>query len=149
MQKSLLPALLLLAFSLLTSGCGKDTPTPENADVWVVTKFVDRFGIDGQVANDDDTHRFAGYAFEFQSGDRLLVRLPNGGQAEGKWRLHTNDTQLSIGMENPTALLEEIVGTWNAEQYSPTVIRLANPNGTQGGVVDFSKQALRIEFTKQ
>ncbi len=149
MQKSLLPALLLFTLFLLTSGCGKDTPTPDNADVWVVTKFVDRFGIDGQVANDDDTHRFAGYAFEFQSDDRLLVRLSNGSQAQGKWRLHTNDTQLSIGVENPTALLEEIVGTWNVEQYSPTVIRLVNPNGMQGGVVDFSKQALRIEFTKQ
>ncbi len=148
MQKSLLPALLIAALGLFMARCGKDNPQPDNADLWVVSKFVDIYGTDGQVANDDDTQRFAGYAFEFQSGDLLVVRLPNGSLKEGKWRLHTNDTKLSIGMENPPALLEEIVGTWDVELYSLTSIKLTNPNAN-GGVVDFSKQALRIEFTKQ
>ncbi len=148
MQRPLFPVLLLLILALMV-GCGKDAPQPDNADVWVVTKFVDRYGLDGQVANDDDTQRFAGYAFEFQSGDVLLVRMPNGTLKEGKWRLHSNDTQLSIGMENPPALLEEIIGTWNVELYSLSAIRLVNPNPTSGGVVDYTKQALRIEFTKQ
>ncbi|MCS7035826.1 MAG: hypothetical protein RMJ33_04345 [Saprospiraceae bacterium] len=149
MQKSLLPALLLFAVSLFLVQCGKDNPQPESSDVWVVTKFVDLKPGTDQTFN-DDTQRFAGYSFEFQSGDLLVVRQPNGSLKEGKWRRHTNDTKLSIGMENPPALLDEIVGTWDVELYSATSIKLVNPNApTPGSVVDFGKQAVRIEFTKQ
>lgn len=149
MQKSLLPALLFVVLALVAVRCGKDNPQPDSSDVWVVTKYVDAFASGTQVDLDDDTKRFAGYSFEFQNGDLLVVRQPNGTLKEGKWRLHTNDTQFSIGMENPPALLEEIVGTWNVELHSATSIKLTNPNFNPGGTVDFSKQALRIEFTKQ
>lgn len=150
MQKSLLPALLFLSAAWFVVGCGKDNPQPDNSDVWVVTKFIDlKPSTDAQVY-DDDTHRFSGYTFEFQSGDLLIVRRPDGSLKEGKWRLHSNDTQLSIGMENPPALLDEITGTWSVEAYTSTSIQLVNPNApTPGSVVDFSKQAVRIEFTKQ
>jgi len=146
MQKPLFPV-LLFALSLLAFGCGKDTDTPESADRWVVTKFVDKDGPAGQVANDDDTDRFLGYQFEFESGDLLVIHAPNGSQMEAKWRLHTNDTVLSISMENPPALLEEIVGNWSVDGYSATAIKLVNSNWN-GGAVDFSAQALRIEFSK-
>lgn len=144
MQKPLFPA-LLFALSLLAFGCGKDTDTPESADRWVVTKFVDRDGTAGQVANDDDTDRFLGYQFEFESGNLLLIHLPGASAVEAKWRLVSNDAVMQIGMENPSALLTEIVGNWDVEEHTATSIKLANPNATG---VDFLEQALRIEFSK-
>lgn len=149
MQKSLLPALLLFAASLFVVQCGKDNPQPDSSDVWVVTKFVDIKPSTDATYN-DDTPRFNGYSFEFKSGDLLVVRQPDGSLKEGKWRLHTNDTKLAIGMENPPALLDEIVGNWDVELYSATSIKLVNPNApAPGTVIDFGKQAVRIEFTKQ
>ncbi|MCS6928462.1 MAG: hypothetical protein NZM43_03095 [Saprospiraceae bacterium] len=148
MQRPFLPVLVLLSL-VLFARCGKENPNPESSDLWVVAKFVDLKPGPDQVFN-DDTQRFAGYSFEFRSGDLLVIHQPGGNLKEGKWRLHTNDTKLSISMENPPALLEEIVGTWNVEQYSASSIKLVNPsNPTPGILVDYSKQAVRIEFVKQ
>lgn len=145
MQKPLYSFLLFL-FALLVAGCGKSTDTPESADTWVVTKFTDLATTPGQANPDDDTYRFNGYAFEFDNGDLLTIQVPGGTTAQAKWRLINNDTQMAIGMDTPPALLDEIVGTWNVEEYSATKIRLVNP--TPGISVDASKQAVRIEFEK-
>lgn len=145
MQKPLFSA-LLLALSLLAFGCGKTTDTPDNADVWVVSKFIDIDGPDGQVNQDDDTARFAGFSFEFNTGDLLTIYASDGTTKEAKWRLHTNDTVLTFGMENPPALVEEMIGNWTVETYSATEIKLVNPIGTDAAANP--GQALRIEFTK-
>ncbi len=145
MQKPLYSFLLFL-FALLVTGCGKSTDTPDNADVWTVTKFTDLAKTAGQVDPDDDTARFAGYSFEFDNGDLLTVHYPNSTTGDAKWRLLNNDTQLVVGMENPPTLLDEVVGSWTVEEYTATRIKLVNP--TPGIAVDAPKQAVRIEFQK-
>jgi len=145
MQKPFYSFLLFFA-ALLIVGCGKSTDTPESADVWTVTKFIDLAPPTGQVDQNEDTHRFNGYSFEFDNGNLLTVRYPDGTTREAKWALLNNDTVLAFSMENPPVLLEELVGSWTVETYTATQIKLVNP--APGGTADFSKQAVRIEFQK-
>ncbi|MBK9336988.1 MAG: hypothetical protein IPM98_10520 [Lewinellaceae bacterium] len=144
MQKPLFSA-LLLALSLFAFGCGKTTDTPDSADRWIVSMFTDLDGL-SQVDKDDDTARFSGFSFEFNTGNLLTINMPDGTSKEAKWRLESNDTILTITMENPSVLLGEIMGNWDVKEYSATSIKLANPGGTDASVNP--AQALVLEFVK-
>ncbi|MFN0014008.1 MAG: hypothetical protein ACKVU2_05615 [Saprospiraceae bacterium] len=136
----------LFLFALLAFGCGKSNETPDNAATWIVTKFVDLAPPTGQVDITDDTARFTGFSFDFAAGDLLSISYPNGTTLDGKWRLLPGNTSLAVSVETPPTLIEEIIGTWDVVEYSATKIKLQNPNPV--GSVDFSKQAVTIEFEK-
>lgn len=146
MQKPLIPALLvaLLAFF----GCTKSNDDDQSlkAPAWVVSYYFEP-DFDGDKV--EDTGIFAGYTFEFNADDVLIINKPDGSTITAKWIFHSvNGTPVaSFGAENPTAPVDELTGDWLVVKQTDTELELT-------GKLDLTTSALdqglaTLNFQKQ
>ena len=137
MQKPLIPALLFAL--LLAFGCGKSDDAPENVGAWTIDHYL---GVDDKT---DVSVLFAGYSFDFNANDELVIYLPGGSTKAAKWALDAGQTKLVIGMEDPFAPVSALVGEWDVKEYTATSIRLENGPGLGTSSED---QGLEVHFVK-
>lgn len=139
MQKPLIPALFL--FALLSFGCGKSTDTPDNSPVWVVTYFNDK------IDKEEDTAIFAGYSFDLNIDNSMVIHLPDGTTKVAKWRLESSDTVLAMDMEDPVAPMDGMMGKWDVVEYTDTSIKLKGSLGPVSSV--YVNQGEELQLKKQ
>lgn len=138
MQKPLISAFLFACLMIVS--CGKSTDTPENADLWVVSFYNnDLVGSDLS----DDTAIFAGYTFEFNANNQLVINQPDGSIKDAKWGSNTVSQVFSVSMDNPNTTLSYLMGDWVIKLYDNTDIKLERTDGSTA-----TDNSPKLEFKK-
>jgi len=120
----ILPALLFLA------GCTKDN-TPQSvtskisSDAWQVTYYWDK--------EKDETYKFQGYSFNFNSNNVLEVTTPAGTET-GTWAFDNSDDShdhfiITLPDKEP---LDELIDDWHVITITDKVIELKYESGSGG-----------------
>lgn len=125
MQKPLLPA-LLFTLLVMAFGCGKSSdnngPDGSNNATWVVNSYTDF------TLKTDATSEFYGYSFELNDSNVMVVHLPGGTTQPAKWVLDNTTNSLAIGMENPFAPVDKLLGNWGITEKTDTKIKVKGAN---------------------
>jgi heat shock protein HslJ len=123
--------LIFFAFtiSVLFTACGNldDDASPSNsnsnnsttpAGSWKVTWFWDK--------DKDETHKFSGYSFEFQSGGSL-VATSGSNTYNGTWSKNSSGSKLTINITGSDAL-DEMTDDWLLDEMTNSSIKLRDDN---------------------
>ena len=128
-----LMAIIFILFSCTKSELSKPSESTQavssqavQTDVITADSIVGRYRItryteDGK----NETSRFKGYRFDFQSDSDFVARTNSGQIVEGTWLLDSTGTQLSIDISG-TGALNRLVGEWKIESVTSTQLILIN-----------------------
>lgn len=141
MQK-LIPALLFALLALVS--CNKsDDDTAAKSSNWVVKLYQVPSG--NIVVKEDKTSMFAGYTFEFNDDNSLVIHRPDGSVVDNaKWGVEPGSSTATLAMDNAVAPLDAIMGQWQVTEQTDTDFKLdgqLDASGTNvGEILQFQKQ---------
>jgi hypothetical protein len=140
MQK-LIPAFLfaLLAFA----SCTKSDDDVAKNPTWVVTSYATKNPSD--ITFTDQTSLFAGYTFEFNDDNMMVIHSPGGSAADAQWGIDAATSKLSFKMDNAAAPVDAIMGDWPVNEQTDTDLKLERT----AGISTASQQQAKLEFKKQ
>src|SRR5690349_14040184 len=137
-----LASLSAIAIILILSSCTKstlqepiDTIKATNAKtsnailLTVSDSIVGRYRITRYIDNGkNETSKFKGYAFQFQSDGKFIARTDSKQIVIGSWVLDSTGTTITINISG-TGSLNNLVGDWQIINVTSTQIILANTDG--------------------
>ena len=130
-------AITFMLFSCSKSELSKPGPSQSSASAATVESIVtaDTDSIVGRYKiarfiedTKDETSRFNGYRFEFQSDSDFIARTNSGQIVEGTWTLDSTGTVLNINIPG-TGALDKLVGDWRIASLTGTRMVLINAEG--------------------
>lgn len=143
MQK-LIPALLLLLLAVVS--CTKSDDDAAKNPTWTVTLYQVPSSSPAPV-KEDKTDLFAGYTFEFNDDNTLVIHKSDGTTVDNaNWGIVSGTTTAKLGLDNATAPLDAIIGQWNVIEKSDTDFKMdglligTGPDSNSGEVLHFQKQ---------
>jgi len=89
---------------------------------YTVLRFID--------TGEDQTAQFNGYTFEFQADGDLVARI-NGQVFNGRWRLNSAQTRMTISISGTAALKDLDDDNWKVKRLTNLRINLSKPGPDQ------------------
>ena len=128
-MRKILFSLLILAATL--SACSKSSLFDDNnnnsggssqdpqlsSGQWKVTWYYDK--------DKEETSKFSGYSFDFQSGGTLVAHLPGGSTQSGTWSITSSKLIITIA---GTDALNDMTDDWLLLEKTDSLIRLQDDN---------------------
>jgi hypothetical protein len=129
-MKNYIRLLILLPAILFFAGCTKEnTPQSVNNKIssgtWQVTYYWDK--------DKDETYKFQGYSFSFNSSNVLVVTTPSGTET-GTWVFDNSDDShdhfiITLPDKEP---LDDLIDDWHVISITDKVIELKDESGSGG-----------------
>lgn len=144
MQK-LIPALLLTLLALVSCSKSDDDVAAKSNATWIVSLYKVP-GTDAQTP-EDKTDVFAGYTFEFNDDNKMVIHTPTGATIDAaKWKIDAVASTTLFAIDNPTAPLDEIAGEWKLTEQTDTDFKMDGKFDASTSIDPILKS---LYFTKQ
>ena len=104
----------LSSTSLLHGEIASDIVTP---GVYRILRFID--------TGDDETAQFNGYTFDFQADGDLVATTNTGAVFNGRYRLNSAETRMTIVISGTPALEDLDDDDWRVDRLTTTRIRIS------------------------
>jgi hypothetical protein len=140
-MQRLIPALLFALAAFVS--CTKSDDTVEKNPAWVVTSYATKS--QSEVTFTDQTSLFAGYTFEFNDDNTMVIHKPDGSVADAQWGNVAATSNITFKMDNPFAPVDAILGDWPVNEQTDTDLKLERTTGLSTA----SQQQAKLEFKKQ
>jgi hypothetical protein len=106
----------LTSTALLPGEIASDIVTP---GIYRIFRFID--------TGDDETAQFNGYTFDFQADGDLVATTNTGAVFNGRYRLNSAETRMTIVISGTPALEDLDDDDWRVDRLTTTRIRISAP----------------------